>query len=357
MIANLQRALVTVVDDAFFGVTATSRLDLDGLRALARRRAPAVVSALRDGSSHGMELGDAWLLTLCAAIAPISPPRWLPMNEVVGELSLEHGARGVRSLFTTKPSDKEVARVRRAGSFAVRALGAVLASDGEFHADARLVRATLVASLGLPEEDQRLLDAEQPIAADALDPSPDLEPKVARGVLRGAFQAAIADGLDPREEQAIAAVARKVGLALEDLNAARTDARQAIDGSKPFGEAACEAIRYLLADQPAEAEQLAIAAARLSLPPVHRREVVTAINVGGTVALGRKHQVERKQREGVLALAWLAALRQDPPVARRAELALRHDQVAADLGAPEVGIDVRAGLDRLVESELVASLA
>ena len=52
--------------------------------------------------------------------------------EVVREkVTLEIGARGLRSLFSSKPSDKEVARVKRYGSLAVRVLRAVLAADGE----------------------------------------------------------------------------------------------------------------------------------------------------------------------------------------------------------------------------------
>ena len=48
------------------------------------------------------------------------------MQELVGTVSLAAGARGVRALFTSKPSEKEVQRTKRVGSLAVRALTAVL---------------------------------------------------------------------------------------------------------------------------------------------------------------------------------------------------------------------------------------
>src|SRR5262249_54380024 len=145
------------------------------IQGLARRRdqvrsgegaSPRVVHA---GAAEGIASWDAWLVALAAAIAPISPPGWLPMADVVEALSLEHGARGVRSFFTTKPSEREVARVRTLGSLAVRVLGAVLAAPGAFPADARLLRRALIASLGFPAEDERMLDQEAPVPAEALE--------------------------------------------------------------------------------------------------------------------------------------------------------------------------------------------
>lgn len=357
MTANLESALVTVVDDAFFSVTASCRVETDELTALGRRRAAAVVAALRDAAPQSLDLGESWLLPMCAAIAPIAPPWWLPMAQVVDALSLERGARGVRSLFTSKPSDKEVARVRRVGSLAVRVLGTVLAAAGKFDGEARLLRATLVASLGLPEEDQRLLNTEQPMPPEALGLFEDLEPKIARSIVRGAFQAAASDGLDPREEQAIALVAQKLGLGLDDLNTARNEARAALDRTKPLGAACVDAVRYLLADEPTQSELLAVAAARLTLPTLHRGEVLRAIALGGAVALGRKHSLDRRERDAVLALAWLSAVRCNPTVARRATLALRHDALAVDLGAPEgSAAEVRGTLDRHLELELLGAL-
>ena len=60
------------------------------------------------------------------------------MMDVVREkVTLEIGARGLRSLFSSKPSDKDVARVKRYGSLAVRVLRAVLAADGPLDAEER----------------------------------------------------------------------------------------------------------------------------------------------------------------------------------------------------------------------------
>src|SRR5262245_52467862 len=93
---NLAHALVTVCEDVFFAITATGRLDGDFLRALAKRRGPTIAAAARTVPAPGMESWEEWLLPLCTAVAPLGPPHWLPMGEVVTELSLEHGARGMR---------------------------------------------------------------------------------------------------------------------------------------------------------------------------------------------------------------------------------------------------------------------
>ncbi|MFO0757193.1 MAG: hypothetical protein U0359_11930 [Byssovorax sp.] len=348
--------LVTLCDDALFAVAAASRFEIDTLRSLAARRTSALRAAALGTGAPGLESWDAWQLALCTAIAPVSPPRWLPMSDVIESLSLEHGARGVRSLFTSKPSEKEVARVRALGALAVRSLGAVLSSAGSFNARARLLRGSLIASLGLPEEDQKTLNAEDPPSPGSLEVPATLDAKLGRAIVRGAFLAAMGDGMDPREEQCVAEIARKLSVQAEELNAARREAREMIDGSKDLGDASVEAIRYVLEGDPSSSKLLAIAAARLILPPKQRHEALTAIDVGGPVALARRHTLDRKRREAVLALAWIAAARSNPTYAERAELSLRHGRMATDLGGEGEGAEVRAVIDRHLETEIAGAL-
>jgi hypothetical protein len=164
------------------------------------------------------------------------------------------------------------------------------------------------------------------------------------------------DGMDPREEQAVLAIARKVGVDIEGVNAARSEAREMIESSKDFGEASVDAIRYLLEGVGPEGELIAVAAARLTLPPVQRRDALTAINVGGAVTLGHKHTLDRRGREAVLGVAWAAAVRQNPSFTRRADLAAKHSRIAADLGDETDGPAIRGALDRHFEIELGAAL-
>jgi len=70
------------------------------------------------------------------------------------------------------------------------------------------------------------------------------------------------------------------------------------------------------------------------------------------VVLAKKHVVDRKLREAVLGLSWVAALRIDPSFVRRAELGMLHDHVAADLGDADAGKSARQIVERFLEDEL-----
>ena len=354
---DLTTALTVLCDDIFFAITGARRLDLEALRGLATRRAPMVAEVARGKSAPTrIDDWDSWVLSRCAAIAPIAPPWWLPMSDAIASgLSLEHGARGLRSLFTSKPSEKEVDRIRTLGSLAVRAVGAVLSAAGAYNGEARLRRDAVLLSLGLPEADRQKLENEPPFEAEQLDIHGNLDGKVGRAVVRGCFLAAMNEGVDPREEQAILAIARKLGLTTDEVNTARHEARETTDSSKVFGEACVDAIRYLLEPEPGASEEPAIAAARLTLPAVLRRDAITAVNVGGAVTLGKKHQIDRRGREAALALSWIAVVKRDPSYLRRADLAARHDLVAADLGDGGDGSAIRATLDRHLELELATA--
>jgi hypothetical protein len=318
---DLAAVLSRLAEDGFFTVAGSARLDADALRAMAAKRLPVLVSAARGAPTPGIDAWDPWVLGLCAALAPIAPPRWIPLADAIeAGLSLEHGARGVRSLFTSKPSEKDVARVRQLGGVAVRAITSVLAAAGPPTAEAALLRGALLASLGLPDAERAGLEAEPPVHPEALDLHGDLDAKLARSIVRGGFYAARVDGTDPREEQVVITIARKLGLTTDEVNQAREEARALIDSGKDFGEACVDAIRWLLEGDGGESDRFAVTAARLTLSPIQRHDAITAVNVGSPVILGRRHRLDRRQREAALALAWLAAVHANPTYLRRAEL-------------------------------------
>src|SRR5262245_19557117 len=92
---NLAAVLSVLCEDAFFAVVGSARLDLDALRALAQRRAQLLVAAARGVPPPGLDVWDPWILELCAALAAVAPPRWMPLADAVeAGLSLQHGARG-----------------------------------------------------------------------------------------------------------------------------------------------------------------------------------------------------------------------------------------------------------------------
>lgn len=355
---GLVEALSALTEDAIFGLAAGSRADVERLRALAKRRAGAYEAAARGEARLGLASFARWVPELCAAIAPVHPPDWMPMAEVVANgLSLEGGARGVRSLFTSKPSEKEVERVKRLGALASRVLAATLGADGPLLPEEQLLRESLVASLGLAEEEEKRLAAEPPLRIDALEVYGEIDVKLAKALVRGAWVAAASDGIDPREEKAIADLALKLRVALEDVEALRADVRETMERRARVGAAASDAIRFLLLDDPETAVPLAGAALALLAAPGHRGEAMAALRQNAPVTLSGRHALDRDGKGTVLALAWTAAARENPTLARRADLVARHERLAEDLDAGGAASAVREELDAFVEGELLGAAA
>jgi hypothetical protein len=343
--APVPPALAAIADEVFFAITSTRRFSTDDLRALFERH--AVMPAAT------MELWEPWLLGLCAAIAPIAPPHWMPMARAIDAgLSLEGGARGLRSLFTSEPSEHDILRVRALGPLAVRILAAVFMADGRVEAEDELHRRALIASMGLPRQDQAQLLAEPLLPADAVALPDGVEPKIAAAIIRGAYYAAMSNGLDPREEQAIRLFAIKLDLTESEMASLRAEARDAVESSRPFGEACMDVVRYMLDGEPQTQNLLGAAALSLTLPPVHRLDGAKSLAVGHPVVLGKKHNLDYESRQAVLALGWVAALRVNPTYTRRLELTVRHARFAEDLGDDTDGRDARHAVQDHLDSVL-----
>src|SRR5215212_8464640 len=107
--AKLVDALEAVTEDALFGVAAAGHDDEDVLLGLGKRRAQLYEDVVRNHDRVPISEYRRWMTELTAALAPICPPAWMPMAELVESgITVEGGARGVRALFTSKPSDKQV---------------------------------------------------------------------------------------------------------------------------------------------------------------------------------------------------------------------------------------------------------
>lgn len=333
----LSRLVSTLGEDALFVFSSGERKAKEALEGIAKRRTEAYVAVLRGvGVPRLSNDQDAWVVELCRATAAVAPPQWLPMHEILEEkVTLEVGARGLRSLFSSKPSDKDVQRVKRLGTFVTRALKAVLAADGPLDAEELRIVTALVGSFGLPEEDARTLVSEAVVPASQLDVYGDVEPAVARGILRGAWLAAADDALDPREEEVVKVLARKLVLEGDIVEAERASVLAQIETRRMAGVAVVDAVRFLLSDRvPGIGVQLAALAGRLLMPRRYREEVLAQVGHGTTVTLSRRHEsLIHEDRQAVLGMAWAAALTEDPSVARKTLLRWRYDRLAADLGA------------------------
>src|SRR3954447_21824936 len=141
----LARLVSTLAEDAMFGLSCGGGTDV--LEGLGKRRGEAYSAVLAGHRLNTMtgEL-DNWVVELTRAVAPIYPPTWMPMAEVIREkVTLEAGARGLRSLFSSTPSEKDVQRVKRLGTLAVRVLRAVFTADGALDPEEQRTIAGLVA--------------------------------------------------------------------------------------------------------------------------------------------------------------------------------------------------------------------
>mgnify|MGYP005855831501 CR=1 FL=1 len=348
----LGRLVSTLAEDAIFGMASGGGTGV--LEGLGRRRGEAYSAVLAGHRLNTMagEL-DHWVVELTRAMAPIHPPAWMPMEAVIREkVTLEVGARGLRSLFSSKPSDKEVMRVKRLGTLAVRVLRAVFAADGPLDPEEIRTVAGLVASLGLPDADAQALYAEAPMAIEQLDVYGDIEPAVSKALVRGAWLAAAQDQLDPREEHVVRVLASKLAFPAPDLEALRNDAVARIDNRRTVGQAAVDAIRFVLSDRmPGHGVSLAAKTGQLVLPKRYRDEALAQIGHGAKVTLAKRYvQLGVEDRLTVLAIAWAAALYEDPSVARKALLRARHDRVAQDLN--EDGNKARHGIEEWVQDVL-----
>jgi hypothetical protein len=350
--AALARLIMTASEDAIFVLGSGGGTgSLDGL---GKRRGEAYQAVLGGHRLNTMcgEL-DHWLVELTRAIVPIHPPAFLPMGEVLRQnVTLEAGARGLRSFFSSKPSEKDVLRVKRLGTLATRVLRAVFAANGPLDPDEQRTLASVIASLGLPDEDAKPMFAEAPIAPEQLDVYGDVEKEIAKSLLRGAWLASAWDTIDPREEHIIRVVANKLSFPAMDLEVLRTDMTKLVDARRAVGAAAVDAIRFMLSDRaPGHGITLAAKTGMFMIPKRYRDEVLAQVGHGAKVTLAQRHkQLAGEDKEAVLGIAWAASLYEDPSLARRALFRARHDRIAQDLG--EDGAKIRQEIDEWMNAVL-----
>lgn len=341
----LGRLVTALAEDALFVLASGG--GPAALEGLGKRRGEAY-SAILAGHRLNTMIGefDPWLVEMTRAMAPIHSPTWMPMGDVIREkVTLEVGARGLRSLFSSKPSDKDVQRVKRLGTLAVRVLRAVFTADGPMDPEEARTVASLIASLGLPDELAQPLYIEAPVPVEQLDVYGDIEPAVAKATLRGAWLAACWDPIDQREEHVIRVLANKLAWSAMDLDVMRNEVIQRVDQRRILGLAVVDAVRFVLSDRmPGHGATLAVKAGTLVLPRRYREEALAQVGHGAKVALARRYtQLPSDDRAAALGMAWAAAIYEDPSIARRALLRARHDRVAADLG--EDGNKARHGVE------------
>lgn len=356
---TLAKLVSITCEEAIFGLSAALGNAHDALEDLVKRRKDSHQLMLSGQRTPRMvDSFDAWVVEMTRAIAPICPPSWMPMAEVLAEkVTLEVGARGIRSLFSSKPSEKDVQRVKRLGSLAVRVLRAVFAADGPIDGEEARTLASLITSLGLPEADAAPLFTEAPVAIDRIDVYGEIDSGVARAMLRGAWLAAAWDAIDPREEAVVRTLAMKLNIPVVDVEYMRNEAIARIDARRMAGLATVDAIRYVLSDRiPGFGVQLAGYAGTLMLPRRFREEALAQVGTNAPVVLAQRYKgISGAEKASVLGITWAASILEDPTVSRQAIVRARLDRIAQDLGADPQ--DARRAVDDMIAMSLAEPTA
>lgn len=357
MSTPLARTLAVLAADLSFASMATESADDGPWKELAKRREPAYLDALRGGGASGpweasAEARDAWLLSLARAMAAVSPPGFLPMNELVDAVGLAGGARGLKSLFSSKPSEKDLDRVRRVAATAVRVAASGMAANGALTGDeARLLR-LIAASFGLAPADEPAIATPASVDPQALELASDLDAKTSRLLVRGAWLAAVQDGLDVPDEGVVAVLANRLGVPMQDSGALGAEVKKEGEQRTALARAAIECVAYVQRDEVARGAGVALVAAELLLPMPFRDGALAPFTMGTAPVLPTTKPGEKARRHAALAIAWAAALMWDPTFSRRAVLAERLDAAAGAIGAGGDGPRVRHDVETFLEAEL-----
>lgn len=345
--AALARVIASVTDDALFAFAFAVPVVADGLG----KRRGEVYAQCWQAPTPSLALSyDSYYVTMVRALAALGALNGLPMGDLFGaRITLEAGARGLRSLFSSKPSEKDTQRVRRIGTLATRVLRSVQEADGPANAEESLQLQALVHGLGLEGEESDKLLGEAATRPEDYELYGDLEPDLTRAITRGAWLAALADGLDNREDLAVRTIASKLGLSAEDIENARNQTAELLERRRQLGLACLEGLRFVLADaDPSRTHALSFAIACMVLPPGNREEGLAPIRQGTPVTLGKRFRsLPDAGKAAALAMVWAAALGDAPDLVQLSLRRALHDRVARDLNHD--GARLRGELERYLD--------
>lgn len=311
------RDLVTVI---------AAREDYEStLDAFARRRAELY--------AHPRSIPEeSYWPTIASALAPIGPPEWMPMHGLIEHgITLEGGAKGLRGLFVREPSEKERRRVLKIATLVARVLELVVRSSPQPQPDETRLIAMTMHSFGLNADELAKTTPPSPLTFDNLEIFGDIDVRVRREILRGAWQLALACKLEPSRELVVRGIASRLELSAEaDRIRAEVIEQQTRQGEMAI--VAIELARTVARSLPDDVirpwlEHLVTAAA-----PVVRKMELTALAFGQT-SVESLPRLETSRRTQAIALALATLLGHDPTTSvalhLRAELTIAAEAAGA----------------------------
>ncbi len=321
----LLRLHTLLIRDFITAVAARDDVTDSMLESFAKRRAP--LYSLPDV----IPTGSAYWTGIAAALAPIGPPSWMPMEALVlGGHTLEGGARGLRGLFTREPSDKERKRVLRIATLAARILQIVAKTDATVRSEEAELIEMAMNSFGLNPEERGKMRLDGPLSFDTLDVPADLDTRTRHELLRGAWQLALIESLDPAKDVMVRGIAGHLGASAE-YDHVRSEVQHEQRKQSEMAQVAIDLVRASGRLVPAEKlrpwlEHLVDAA----VPPARRHELRGLALGHAPILLDAVPRLDGDRRRQAIALAAAMLLGSDPIVSLatvvRAQLAAAAEQ-------------------------------
>jgi uncharacterized tellurite resistance protein B-like protein len=264
----------------------------------------------------------------------------MPMEAIVlGGHTLEGGARGLRGLFTREPSEKERKRVLRLATLAGKVMQIVASADENVHENETHLIEMAMNSFGLSPEERGKARIEGPLSFESLEVGPDLETRTRRELLRGAWQLALIESLDPAKDVMVRGVAAALGVSAE-YDHVRSEVQAEQKKQTEVAQVAIELVRAAVQKTPLEGlapwlDHLVEAA----VPPTRRAELRGLASGNAPVLLDGFPKLDGDRRRQTLALAAATLLGPDPCVSHatvlRAELLNAAEKAGVSNGAEQ----------------------
>lgn len=310
----------------------------DHLEAFAKRRGALYASPVPIED-------DAYWPGVAAALAAVAPPDTMPMSGLVSlGYTLEGGARGLRSLFTSAPSDKERKRVQRIAALAARVMEIVAGADDVLSRDERRSIAMAMASFGLTGEE---LDAIRPagrLTIEQFEVLGELDAKVRRELVRGAWQLAQRHASSPVEEDTVRALAARLDMSPQ-VEPLRVEVSNVMQRAGDVAALAVELTRAAGTALPVDTLEAALEnLIRSAAPPARATVLRERVKSREAPALSRLTPLARPQRLQSVALAWATLVGTDPTWSMGQHLRGELTALAAEAGA---GYEVAEALEEV----------
>ncbi|MBL8602543.1 MAG: hypothetical protein JNK72_11530 [Myxococcales bacterium] len=287
------------------------------------------------------------------SLASIAPPETMPMSGLIASgITLEGGARGLRSLFTSKVSKSEHKRVINVASLAARVMEVVAGADDALSDDERRGIAMAMASFGLNDEELEQVKAPSKLKPEQLEIFGELDAKVRRELLRGAWQLCLRGTPTAAELEVVAAVGVKLEIAAES-DTLKLAVTELLTRAGQTAALAVELARAAGADLEASLRTAALERLIQAVaPPSRAVELRARVDEGRQASFDNLGLTTRAQRLQAVALAWATLAGTDPRYSVGLHLRGELSAAATEAGAAYEVAEALDTVDRYLHQRL-----